>query len=218
MITPVTASHRRVAWAWLEKLVSQPPKRLSKPPPALSMTAREREKLLQDAYDSIKQEVISTLKAEIPKIERAESIIAKRHGIDPLYLDWFIINGEHWPSMSPRQSLAMEAIQNTKIWYGAVPDDWHDKVVPEISKMRDRDRAMRELADWFLRNTVALIERKYVNSIWKHSRELVRAFRGTGSPTDPKASLLLMSDFKRRFLADRFRLKPAIWDIVDLLD
>ena len=200
MLSAATPSHQRVAWAWLEKLVSQPPPQAPTPPPALKMTARERERLLENAYESIKQELITAIKAEIPKAERAQGQIAGRHGIDPLFLDWFLVNGKHWPPMSPKQRRALRALQSTNIWFGALPDTWRNMVVPELDQTRDRDQALRELADWFVKNSLATIERKYVNAIWKHSRDLVRAFRGGGAATDPKASLLLMREFKKRLV------------------
>lgn len=220
MLSTATPCHQRVAWAWLDKLVGQQPARppTAPEPPALKMTPRERERLLEETYESIKKELIATIKMEIPKVERAEAQIAGRHGIDPVFLDWFLINGKHWPSLSSKQRAALYALQSTFMWFGALPDDWRDMKVPELDQTRDRDQALRELADWFVKNTVATVARKYVNLIWKHSRALMKAFRGPGAPSDPKASLLLMRDFKRRLLADRFQLQPSVQQIVDLFD
>ena len=227
MLSTATPCHQRVAWAWLDKLIGQQPGRPPPPPvspststelPALKMTPREREHLLEQTYENIKKELISTIKMEIPKVERAEAQIASRHGIDPVFLDWFVMNPRNWPSMSSKQRSSLNALQNTFIWFAALPDDWRDMVVPDLDQIRDRDQALRELADWFVKNTVATVARKYVNLIWKHSRALMKAFRGPGAPSDPKASLLLMRDFKRRLLADRFQLQPSVQQIVDLFD
>lgn len=213
------ASHKRVAWAWLDKLLGKAPARPGEPPaPAREMTPRERQRLLEDAYGDVKRDLISAIGSEVPNLMRAEIQIARKHGIDPEFLNWFVLNSKHWPSLPTKTRRALQAVRSIHMWYGAVPDDWKSMRVPDIEQGRDRDRAIREVGDWFVKNFVEKVERKYINAIWKKSRELVNAFAGRGKRPDSRASLLLMRDFEKRLVGDRFQLKPAVQKVVDLFD
>jgi len=182
----------------------------------MKMTPRAREQALENAYEKIKGMLIAEVKSEISTIQRMEASLARRARIDPLYLNWFLVNGKNWPSMPPKVNRALRAIQSIYLWYGAVPNDWSAMDTLDRDGGRSRDKALVDLGRWFLNNTVSKLERKYVREIYKTSQELVKQFRGNQAPRDPKAAIMLMRDFERRLVADRFQLKPAIQEIVDL--
>ena len=214
----IAVSHERVAWAWLDKVLDKFKRSPEEEPdaPVVKMTPRERANTIEASYDKVLAELKKWVKAEIPAMRRQEMQIAKRYGIDPLFFNWYIVNGLNWPQMSRRQNAALRAIQNIYIWHGAVPDNWQGMEIPELEQGRDRNAAMKALADWFLRTTVKGIERKYIREIHKEAQNLVKKFRGSRAPRDAKASIMFMRDFEKRLLADRFAEKPAIHEVVVL--
>jgi len=224
-LSTLSPNHEKVAWAWLDNLVDRAQRGQKRPPtqtvpadlpPAVKMTPRAREQSVQDAYDATLKVLIATIKSEIGGIQRAEAQFARRAGVDPLYFNWFLINGKHWPSMSRDANRALRAIQNIYLWYGAVPSHWNNMQIPEMAQSRDRDREFKVFGKWFLQSVIPKIERKYVREIYKQSQDLVKQFRGQGTPRDPKAAIMLMRDFEKRLVADRFQLKPAVQEVVDL--
>jgi hypothetical protein len=216
----VLTSTNRIAWAWLDKMLGQPPSQVDPghEVPAQAMTPQERQQLLEQAYEDVKGSLIKAIGNEIVPLSHAESAISTKHGIDPLFMSWFLLNSKHWPSMSTKTRRALQAVRSIHMWFGAMPDHWKSMRVPEMEEGRDRDDALREVGDWFVKNAVPRIERLYVNAIWKKSRELVGAFAGRSGRPDSRASLLLMQDFEKRLVGDRFQLKPAVQKVVDLFD
>jgi hypothetical protein len=206
-------THERVAWAWLDKLLGQPDQR-EEPPPARAMTRAERERLVEQAYEATKDSLLKDLVAAIPEILREEARIAAKHGLDPLFVNWFLVNGKHWPPLSPRTREALRALQSLHIWFGAVPATWSDMIVPELEHGDARDEAMKEIGEWFLANVVGPARREYLASVWRKARDLVKVFKGPAPDAD--AGVLLLRDFKRRLVGDRFQEKPAVGRIVDL--
>jgi len=212
-------SHKKVAWAWLDKLLSSKPSpRDETPVPAREMTPRQRVDILEGAFEEIKAILMSAIRAEIPNIIRHQDAIARKHGIDPKFLNWYLVNGQHWPSVSSKTRRGLRALQSLAMWFGMFTGPWRSMVIPDIDQARNRDAALRELGDWFVKSAISTIERKYVAAVWKKSRELVDLFKGPGHGRDPKASVLLMRDFEKRLVGDRFQEKPAVQAIVDLLD
>jgi len=222
-MTTRTASPERVARSWLlEKLLGpEPPRGPSKAPPpkAQSMSPRQREQVLDSAYKSLKTDLIRAIKSEFPGLDTAERRIARRHGIDPLFLNWFIVSGRrNWPSMPRRTKEALRAMQSARMWFGEVPSSWSRMSVPSADEARSRDAAIKDLAEWFLKNFVTKVERKFTNAIWSQSRQLLDVFQGRGKGSKSKASVMLLRDFKNRLGGDRFQLKPAVRRIVELFD
>lgn len=223
-MTTLTADHEKVAWAWLDNLVqrAQRSRRGPEPavpaemPPAVRMTPRARESAIKDAYEATLKVLQGAIRAEIGPTQRGEQQFARKAGLDPLYFNWFLINGKHWPPMSKDANKALRAIQNMYLWHGAVPNHWNDIIVPDLDQSRSRDRALVDFGNWFLRTIVPKVERKYVREIWKQSQDLVKQFRGAGASRDPKAAKMLMRDFEKRLVADRFQSKPAVQEMVDL--
>lgn len=212
-------SHKKVAWAWLDKLLSRRPSpRETEPVPAKEMTPRQRVQILEGAFEEIKATLMAAIRAEIPSIVRQQDAIARRHGIDPRFLNWYLVNGKHWPSVPPKTRRGLRALQSLAMWFGMFTGPWRSMVVPDIDQASDRDAALKELGEWFVKTAIPKIERKYVQAVWKKSRELVDLFKGRGHGRDPKASVLLMRDFEKRLVGDRFQEKPAVQAVVDLLD
>lgn len=218
-------NHEKVAWAWLDNLMDKAQRSLRTPssqtvpadmPPAAKMTPRAREQSIQDAYEKTLALLQNAIKREIGSIQRAEAQFARRAGLDPLYMNWFLVNGKHWPPMAKKTNQALRAIQNIYLWYGALPAHWNNMRIPELDSSRDRDRALQDLGKWFLGSVIPKLERLYVREIWKQSQDLVKQFRGKNAPRDPKASIMLMRDFEKRLVADRFQQKPAVQEVVDL--
>jgi len=222
----LSPNHEKIAWAWLDNLMDKAQKSVRRPqrtqtvpadlPPAAKMTPQAREKALENAYDAILKMLKIELKKEIGNIQRAEQGFARQAGIDPKYFNWFLINGKRWPQMPRDVNRALRNIQNTYFWYAAVPSHWNDMIVPELSVSRQRDRAFVSFGQWYLRTIVPKLERKYVREVFKQSQDLVKMFRGDNAPRDSKAAIMLMRDFEKRLVADRFQLKPAIQELVDL--
>lgn len=217
--------HERIAWAWLDNLLDKAQGARRRPstqttpadmPPAVKMSPRVRERSIENAYEKVKAMLQSAIKAEIGNIQRTEARVARKAGIDPLYLNWFLVNGKHWPPMPKNVNQALRAIQNIYLWYGALPDHWNNMHIPDMEESRARDRALQELGKWFLSSVIPKIERRYVREVWKQSQDLVKQFRGKNAPRDPKASIMLMRDFEKRLVADRFQQKPAVQEVVDL--
>lgn len=221
-MSPHTASPERVARSWLFEQMLAPGRRgpLKTPPPgARLMSDRERDKVLESSYKALKSDLIRTIKSQFTSLDQAERRIAKRHGIDPLFLNWFVVSGRrNWPTLPRRTREALRAMQSARMWFGEVPSSWRQMQVPSVDEARSRDAAIKELAEWFLRNFVAKVERKFTNSIWSQSRELLDLFKGPGKGSKSKASVLLLRDFKKRLGEDRFQLKPAVRRIVELFD
>lgn len=228
-VSTLNVDHEKVAWAWLDNLVDKaqravrPRSRDSGPtpapaelPPAVKMTPQAREKSIKDAYEKVKKGLLADIKREVSTIQRAEQQAARRAGIDPLYFNFFIVNGKHWPPMSRDTNRALRAIQNIYLWTGALPSHWNNMQIPEMSKSRDRDRELKAFGNWFLRTVVPKLERQYVREVYKQSQDLVKSFRGKNAPRDPKAAIMFMRDFEKRLVADRFQAKPAVQEVVDL--
>jgi len=209
-------SHEKVAWAWLDKMLGKTPAPHQQPIPAAAMTPRERELELENTYRSIKDQLIRWIRQEIPAIRRQQTQIARRYGLDPVYFDWFLINGQNWPSLSQTTRRALRSMQKIFMFYGEIPNHWNDMVIPDMDELRQRDAAMRDFGDWFVKTVVRKIERKYVQLIHTKAQDLVRTFKGPGGGRDPAASILLMRDFEKRLVGDRFTLRPAIVSVVDL--
>jgi len=223
-MTTLSANHEKVAWAWLNNLIQRTQRSTRGPqpaapadlPPVVNMTPRAREKSIEDAYEAAKKVLMATIKREIGPTQRAEQQFARKAGLDPLYFNWFLVNGKNWPPMPNDANKALRAIQNMYLWYGAVPAHWNTMQIPDMSQSRDRDRALVDFGKWFLRSVVPKIERVYVREVWKQSQDLVKQFRGGNAPRDPKAAVMLMRNFEKRLVADRFQAKPAVQEIVDL--
>lgn len=230
--TSFAPSHKRVAWAWLDSLVDraqrvmrQEQRQPSGPktvpadlPPAMHMTERAREGLVTDAYEALKKELIRSVRDEIPTIRRKQAELARRYHLDLTYFDWFLMAGRHWPSMPPKSARGLRAIQAIFTWFGDMPDTWQHMVIPELDQTRHRDQAMRAFGDWFVKSLVPKIERDYARSVMKKSDELVKTFKGRNAPRDPKAALLLMRNFEKRLLADRYPERAAIQGVVNLFE
>ena len=229
MIT--TANHKLVAWAWLDSLIDrvertrEREKRTPGPqtvpadlPPAAHMTPRARQQILTDAYESFKQKFIKAVKDVIPEIRRKQAEIARRYDLDPTFLDWFLMAGRNWPPMNPKTSRALRAIRGIFTWFGALPSHWGDMIIPTLEQGRDRDRAMKELGEWFVRNVILKLERIFARLSWNESGDLIKRFKGPSAPRDPKASLLLLRDFKKRFLADRYPERAAVQAVINLFE
>jgi hypothetical protein len=211
------ASPERVARSWLlEKLLGPEKKPSSAPSRGRPLTPQQRERALEDAYKSLKDDLVRGVKQEFAGLDAAEKRIAGKHGIDPLFLNWYVVNGQHWPPMPARTKSALRTMQSARMWFAEVPSSWANMTVPSMDNARSRDAAFRELGEWFLKNFVASVERKFTNTIWKKSRELLSVFHSKGSPS--KASILLLRDFKNRLGEDRFQLKPAVRRLVELFD
>lgn len=223
-MSTLTANHEKVAWAWLDNLVQRAQRALKGPqpeapadlPPAVSMTPRAREKSIENAYEATKKKLMADIRAAIGPTQRAEQQFARKANLDPLYFNWFLVNGKNWPPMPNDANKALRAIQNMYLWYGAVPPHWNTMRIPDMSQSRDRDRALTDFGKWFLRNVVPQIERNYVREVYKQSQDLVKQFRGGNAPRDPKAAIMLMRNFEKRLVADRFQAKPAVQEVVDL--
>lgn len=205
----------RVAWAWLDKAMGRA--RLPSAPNVPAKSDKEKAELIERAYEDLKASLTAAIAAEISGIQRAEEMVAHRAGIDPVFLDWFLINGKHWPTLPDLLRRSLRAVQSIFIWFGALPDHWNNMAIPDLDGGDARDVAMQELGTYFAKTALPRIEKKFANAIWKKSRELTDVFRGPGATPDPKASILLMHDFKRRLVADRFQKKPAIQQIADML-
>jgi hypothetical protein len=164
----------------------------------------------------MKGELIDWIRAEIPAIRRQQDQIARKHGLDEVYFDWFLMNGRNWPSLPATARRGLRAMQNIFTWFQAIPNHWNDMVIPDMNELRKRDAAMREFGDWFVKTVVRKIERKYIRMIHGKAQELVQTFRGPGGARDPAASILLMRDFEKRLVGDRFTLRPAVVQVVDL--
>lgn len=209
-------SHEKVAWAWLDKLVGRRPNPQEEAPPAQVMAPRERAQVLEGAFEEMKAKLTGWIRAEIPTMRRMQQQIARRHGLDGVYFDWFLINGKNWPSLPQKTRDGLRAAQSIFMFFGAVPDHWNNMVIPEIDELRQRDAAFREFGDWFVRTFIRKIERQYVRMIHDKAHELVQVFRGPGAARDPAASVLLMRDFEKRLVAHRSALRPALVPVVDL--
>lgn len=230
--TSVGPSHRRVAWAWLDSLVDRTQRVLRREerqpsgpktapadlPPAVKMTERAREELVSDAYKELQRELIKSVKDEIPTIRRKQAELARRYHLDLTYFDWFLMAGRHWPPMPPKSARGLRAIQAIFTWFGDMPSSWEHMVIPDLQQTRDRDQAMRALGDWFVKSLIPKIERDYARSVMKKSDELVKTFKGRSAPRDPKAALLLMRNFEKRLLADRYPERAAIQGVVNLFE
>lgn len=203
---------KKIAWAWLDKMVGQRPEAV----PA-SMSRQERSVLLNRAYEDLKGSLINAIVDEIPGLKRAEQNIALSHDLDPTFLNWFLVNGKHWPAMSPAMRSGLRALQSIYIWFDGLPDHWNNMQLPDISEMSRRDDALEDLASYFVKTAMPRIEKKFAQALWKKSREALDAFRDPGGTPDPKASLLLLKDFEKRLVADLFQSKPAVQQVVDLL-
>jgi hypothetical protein len=216
------ASPSRVARSWLLTKLFGPEKgqesARQNEPKAKEMSEGQRERVLDRVYEDIKQDLIRSIKSEIPSLDAAERRIAKRHGIDQVFLNWFVVNSKHWPPMPTKTKKALRALQDVRLWFGAIPDSWSNMRVPEMESSRSRDAAIKEMADWFVKTFVAKVERKFASTLWKKSREVLDLFRGRGKGSSSKASLLLLRDFERRLGRDRFQLKPAVRRVVELFD
>jgi len=230
MTTTLTASHKLVAWAWLDSLVDKVERTLQREeripggaktvpadlPPVMSMTPRTREQAVKDSYETFKRSFVRAVGDVIPEIRRKQSQIAQQHDLDPLFFDWFLMAGRHWPPMPTKTTRALRAIQGIFTWYGEVPNSWNNMTVPELEQGRDRDQAMKELGEWFVRTIVPKLERTFAKLSFKESNDLVQRFKGRSAPRDPHASLLLLRDFKKRLFADRYPERAAIQAVVNL--
>lgn len=205
----MTAQTQRIAWAWLDKMLGR------EPPPAGPVSPRDRGLLLESTYEQLRDDLIADVHAEIPLLIHAETAIAAKYELDPVFLDWFVVNGKNWPPMSPKARRALRAIQSLFLWFGAVPSHWNHMTIPDATRGDDRDAATIELADWFVKNSLVRIERQFASALWKKSRELLSIF-GLASG-DVKASALLLADFAKRLVGDAFQTKPAVQQIVDLM-
>ena len=223
-MTPRQASIQRVARSWLlTKLfpASQSQKKRDdgrRPPPAVALSEREREKVLDDAYESIKRSLITAIRGQVGAMNQAETRLAKKYNLDPLFLNWYLVNGRNWPSMPQRTRDSLKAMQSVRMWFGAIPSSWSRMETPPPEKGKSRDKAIKEMGEWFLKNVVARVEREFGKKIWQKSRELAHIFKGPTAKPDARASLLLMQDFERRLKSDGFQLKPAVRRIVELFE
>jgi hypothetical protein len=207
------AIEKKIAWAWLDKAIGRNPQTREAP----TLTPQQRTALLERSYEELKDELIGSINAEIPGLLRAEHAIALEHDLDPTFLNWFLVNGKHWPSLPPAQRKGLRAVQSIYMWFSAVPDHWNNMQVPDISEGERRDAALADLADYFVKTSMPRIEKKFAKALWLKSRAILDAFRGPGATPDAKASLLLMRDFEKRLVADLFQSKPAVQQVVDLL-
>jgi hypothetical protein len=202
---------QRVAWAWLDKMVGRTP-----PVGDVVRSPKDRAALMERAYEQLKDGLIASIRAELSAVTHAEEAIAAKYGLDPTFFDWFLINGKHWPPMGPKHRRALRAIQSSLLWFGVVPSQWNNMVIPEASQGDDRDAALIEFADWFLKNAFARIQRRFVGAVWKKSRELINVL-GAPASGEAHSSAELLSTFTSMLVADTFQLKPAVQQIVDLM-
>jgi hypothetical protein len=135
------AIEKKIAWAWLDKAIGRKPSQGDAT--AQGMTPKQRSVLLERAYEKLKEELTDAIVAEIPGLMRAEQTIAAEYGIDPLFLNWFLVNGKHWPSLQPLQRKGLRAVQSILMWFSAVPDHWNNMQIPDISEGDRRDGALR---------------------------------------------------------------------------
>lgn len=203
---------QRVAWAWLDKALGRSPVSLS--PQVVPTTPRGRALVLEKTYEGLLAILTQAIAAEISGLRNAERSIAQQRGIDPVFLNWLLINGKHWPSMPEKMRRSLRTVQSIFLWHGAMPSHWNDMNIPDIEEDDDRDVALQDLAIYFAQVALPRIERKFAKAIWEASRTLHKEMFGE---SESHLSLLLANDFKRRLIADRFEKKPAVQQVADFL-
>ena len=207
-------THERVARRWLFKKKAPPVQQHRVPPGADPF--HEDLWIEENVYRKVlRKKLVEIVRKEIPAIHRAETQAAVKAGIDTLFFNWFLFQGENWPSMSRDQERALFAIRSIYNWYGVLPDSYRNMTVPEISKAGDRDAALKALASWFLRTTMPKIERAFMQAIMQEARKLKEWAKERDIPYN-KMPVLLLRYFQRQVDADRFQLKPAIQKVVHL--
>ena len=207
----------RVARRWMQQLFTK-----KEPPLPQHHIPTGQHSLLEDlwieknVYEKVlRSKLIDIVKMEIPNVQRAETQVAQRAGIDPLFLNWFLVQGDNWPNMPKRTEEALRAIRSIYFWYGRMPSSYDRMVVPDMDQARDRDAALKALGDYFLRSVMPTIERKFTQVVFQESRKLKDWARERDIPWN-KVPVALLRDFKQRVDGDRFQLKPAIQKVVRL--
>lgn len=222
MNSHVRISSHRVARSWLLKKLLGPekprtPSHGSQSRKAPVLTPRQRKQALEGSYKVLKSDLKRAIKSEFASLNAAEKRVAKRHGIDPLFLNWYVVAGRrNWPTMSTRVRDSLRAMQSARMWFAEVPSSWQRMTVPSMDEARSRDAALVELGEWFLKNFVAKVERKFTNAVWAQSRHILDALKAPEKGLRQEASVFLLRDFKKRLGEDRFQEKPAVRRVLAL--
>jgi hypothetical protein len=208
------ASADVVARNWLFK---------KKPPPPIPQHAFpaggddfHEDQFLDKVYVTLRNKLIKIIESEINGIRHAEVNAANRARIDPMFFDWFLIQGEHWPSMPKRTQEALYAIRDIYFWYGKLPNNYKGMEIPELSQGHDRDNALKALGGFFLQRTMKDIERKFQQALMAEARKLKDFAKDRNIPYN-KMPIVLLRDFQKRMLPDRFSQKPAVQRVVFLM-
>ena len=75
--------------------------------------------------------------------------------------------------MPERLKKGLRALETARLVFAEVPSSWTRMRVPEMDEARQRDAALKELGEWFIKNFVVKVERKFMKAIWTKSRELL---------------------------------------------
>lgn len=171
--------------------------------------------LIEPAYQRIRNSLVAAIERSIPALVAAERKAAEANGIDPLYLDWFIVNGRRWPPLTQRQKDILRAVQSIYLWFGAVPPSWEERNEPGLPTLRDE--ALRDFAKIVENRLLPTLNRILTKLIWMESRKILAALKSNGMPEPRDCSLLLLAHVKRYLAADRFQEHLPTQQVLDLM-
>lgn len=173
--------------------------------------------LVERAYQRIRNVLVAAIERSIPALVAAERKAAEANGIDPLYLNWFIVNGRRWPPLTQRQRDVLRAVQSIYLWFGAVPPSWEERSEPDLAEYPLRDAALREFVKIVEEKLLPALNRILTKLVWAESRKILVALKKEGMPEPRNCSLVLLAHVKRHLAADRFQQHPPTQQVLDLM-
>jgi hypothetical protein len=198
---------------WVFNFPGGPSRVDSLTPLPASLSREERFEVLTEEYKFLKYAFWRDQAVEIPHLRQAEEHIAHKHGVDPLFLNWYVVCGSDWPPLETRTRQALRTIQDIYFWHAALPPDWEGMETP--SDLERAHAALVELGEFFLESTLKTLCYKWQRALKARSERLVLLYARPGEKTN--AALELWLDFRGRLISDRFQGRSALIQTVYLL-
>ena len=200
------ASHKKVAWAFLDKLLGR-----DAPKPAESnLTPKQRREMLDNANIRLGQSFKLALKIASQSFAKQVVKVSQKNGVHSRAIFHRLMMPQNrWPRMPADKRRLLSLMASSAAQFGEIPSVPRWKSPPELEPMVEK--TMEELATWSQKTMKSFLEKAYVENLQKEARPLIPAYtyKGDPTPTLPKVTLALMHEFEWRLEHSRLPAEGA---------
>jgi len=200
------ASHKKVAWAFLDKLLG----RDAPTPTESKLDPKQRRAMLDDANIRLGNSMKLALKIASRAFVKQVVKTSQNNGVHSRAIFHRLMMPQNrWPRMPHDKRRWLSLMASSAAQFGEIPSVPRWKSPPELEPMVEQ--TMKELAAWSEKTMKSFLEKAYVENLQKEARPLIPAYTYSGDPTPtlPKVTLALMHEFEWRLEHSRLPVGGA---------